>query len=209
MKTQKLTPLAPRRPLGQVVGDTLGSGPDVATWVRAGLVMCRHVLTGVDFCGSVYLLIGHRNALENAFLRAQKPENRLKTFCFCFLRRGPGPSEVAGGGPLTERSKTFRPVVQPLHDVCPNLARGYYQRRGGGERRGPLPLTLPTTRASAARGPELKPRGVLARRPQKKRPAGVRGDPRTDQGPWHLSAESVLTRSSSTPERRFWRLLGN
>ena len=70
--------------------------------------MCRHVLTGVDFCGSVYLLIGHRNALENACLRAHKPENRLKTFCFCFLRRGPGPSEVAGGGPLTETSKTFR-----------------------------------------------------------------------------------------------------
>ena len=109
MKKQKLTPLAPRPPLGQVVGDTLGSGPDVATWVRAGLVMCRHVLTGVDFCGSVYLLIGHRNALENAFLRAHKPENRLKTFCFCFLRRGPGPSEVAGGLTLTERSKTLGP----------------------------------------------------------------------------------------------------
>ena len=75
--------------------------------------MCRHVLTGVDFCGSVYLLIGHRNALENAFLRAHKPENRLKTFCFCFLRRGPGPSEVAGGLTLTERSKTLRPMARP------------------------------------------------------------------------------------------------
>ena len=95
--------------LGQVVGDTLGSGPDVATWVRAGLVMCRHVLTDVDFCGSAYLLISHRNALENAYSRAHKPENRLKTFCFCFLRRGPGPSEVAGGLTLTERSKTLRP----------------------------------------------------------------------------------------------------
>ena len=109
MKKQKLTPLAPRPPLGQVVGDRFGSGPDVATWVRAGLVMCRHVLTGVDFCGSVYLLIGHRNALENAYLSAHKPENPLKTFCFCFLRRGPGPSEVAGGLTLTERSKTLRP----------------------------------------------------------------------------------------------------
>ena len=41
-------------------------------------------------------------------MRAHKPENRLKTFCFCFLRRGPGPSEVAGGLTLTERSKTLR-----------------------------------------------------------------------------------------------------
>ena len=73
--------------------------------------MCRHVLTDVDFCGSAYLLISHRNALENAYLRAHRPENRLKTFCFCFLRRGPGPSEVAGGGPLTERSKTLGPCV--------------------------------------------------------------------------------------------------
>ena len=31
--------------------------------VRAGLVICRHVLTGVDFCGSLHLLIVHRNPL--------------------------------------------------------------------------------------------------------------------------------------------------
>ena len=29
--------------------------------------------------------------------------------CFCFLNRGPGPSDGAGGGALTERSKTLRP----------------------------------------------------------------------------------------------------
>ena len=49
--------------LGLVVGETLGSGPDVATWVDDGLVMCRHVMTGVDLCGSVYLLIVHRKPL--------------------------------------------------------------------------------------------------------------------------------------------------
>ena len=112
MKKQKLTPLAPSPPLGQVVGETLGSGPDVATWVNDGLVMCRHVMTGVDLCGSVCLLIGHQNALESAYLRAHKPENRLKSLCFCFLRRGPGPSKVAGGKVLTERSKTLRPVLR-------------------------------------------------------------------------------------------------
>ena len=35
------------------------------------------------------------------------PSRGRKAFCFCFLRTGPGPSEVAGGGPLTERSKTL------------------------------------------------------------------------------------------------------
>ena len=29
--------------------------------------------------------------------------------CFCFLFRGPGPSEAASGRPLNERSKTLRP----------------------------------------------------------------------------------------------------
>ena len=30
--------------------------------------------------------------------------------CFCFVFRGPGPSQGAGGRPLTERSKTVRPA---------------------------------------------------------------------------------------------------
>ena len=30
--------------------------------------------------------------------------------CFCFLNRGPGPSDGAGGGALTERSKNLRPA---------------------------------------------------------------------------------------------------
>ena len=34
--------------------------------------------------------------------------------CFCFLNRGPGPSDGAGGGALTERSKTLRPGVHGL-----------------------------------------------------------------------------------------------
>ena len=36
--------------------------------------------------------------------------------CFCFLNRGPGPSDGAGGGALTERSKTLRPVLD-RHEV--------------------------------------------------------------------------------------------
>ena len=39
------------------------------------------------------------------------PSRGRTAFCFCFLRTGPGPSEVAGGGPLTERSKTLAPAV--------------------------------------------------------------------------------------------------
>ena len=31
--------------------------------------------------------------------------------CFCFLNRGPGPSDGAGGGALAERSKTLRPAT--------------------------------------------------------------------------------------------------
>ena len=42
--------------------------------------------------------------------RMQQLCNGQKTVCFCFLFGGPGPSEAAGGGPLTERLKTLGPV---------------------------------------------------------------------------------------------------
>ena len=37
--------------------------------------------------------------------------------CFCFPNRGPGPSDGAGGGALTERSKNLRPVGSVSGDV--------------------------------------------------------------------------------------------
>ena len=41
----------------------------------------------------------------------------FKSLCFCFLFRGPRPSEAASGGPLNERSKTLRPEASPLSPV--------------------------------------------------------------------------------------------
>ena len=46
--------------------------------------------------------------------------------CFCFLNRGPGPSDGAGGGVLTERSKTLRP--EPGFN---NIKYGYYYHYTG------------------------------------------------------------------------------
>ena len=40
--------------------------------------------------------------------------------CFCFPNRGPGPSDGAGGRPLTERSKTLGP--RPQRPLCRSLA---------------------------------------------------------------------------------------
>ena len=45
--------------------------------------------------------------------------------CFCFLNRGPGPSDGAGGGVLTERSKNLRPAHYQLGAV-------YVADRGAG-----------------------------------------------------------------------------
>ena len=49
--------------------------------------------------------------------------------CFCFLNRGPGPSEAASQRPLTERSKTLGPawwahaIAQQMWRCAPMLAR--------------------------------------------------------------------------------------
>ena len=41
------------------------------------------------------------------------PSRGRKVFCFCFLRRGPGLSKVAGGKVLTERSTPLGPGPVP------------------------------------------------------------------------------------------------
>ena len=66
--------------------------------------------------------------------------------CFCFLNRGPGPSDGAGGGALTERSKNLRPAVAAAAATAAaktgteaveagGCARGGKQKVGGGMRR--------------------------------------------------------------------------
>ena len=48
--------------------------------------------------------------------------------CFCFLNRGPGPSEAASERPLTERSKTLAPVRAQWYV---STAADHNQRRHG------------------------------------------------------------------------------
>jgi len=48
----------------------------------------------------------------------------LKIALFLFSAQGAGASEVAGGGPLTERSKTLGPESRPMRSRRPRTRRG-------------------------------------------------------------------------------------
>ena len=54
----------------------------------------------------MYCCLGGQNGME---IRLFRGVSATKSRCFCFPNRGAGPSDGAGGGVLTERSKTLGP----------------------------------------------------------------------------------------------------
>jgi len=153
MQNQKLTPLAPRAPLGHTQPKTqefppeprrarppaagsqcfsgLSSGPGRGhfslenglsdTWI-AKSSRCAHLRTWgsapqdqeTPYRTLTPVTLEAASPPSVARSGPPGPSRGRKAFCFCFLRRGPGPSEVAGGGPLTERSKTLAPACRGL-----------------------------------------------------------------------------------------------
>ena len=99
---------------------------DRGAWLKAGAARVRAHPTIVYF--SIFwdaVVVGVTHDPPHEVGGAQRRSRRLFLtvlyFVFVFSLGGPTPSEAAGGRPLTQRSKTLGPGIDPLHG---NLREG-------------------------------------------------------------------------------------